>query len=140
MKRTTNRDIEPPVCARSAKTKSIQYHAAEIVLTGIKLGGIAGIAILARESRSISLKNHPCAPEQTFAAIGRSSIVGSYVRIVYPSGWRIEQRLAANVTPPTAAMLMASAAVLRLGYPRVRSRALRSPNNQAGGDHASFWT
>ena len=70
----------------SAKTKSIQYHAAEIVLTGIKLGGIAGIAILARESRSTSLKNHPCVPEQTFAPIGRSSIMDSYVRIVYPSG------------------------------------------------------
>ena len=37
MKRTTNRDMEPPVCTPSAKNRSIQYHAvANMVLTGIK--------------------------------------------------------------------------------------------------------
>src|SRR6267142_751079 len=71
--------------------------------------------------------------------IGRSSIVGSHVRIVYPSSGGLNS-VAANATLLTAAMLMASDAVLLLGYPRVRSRALWSPNNQAGGDHASFWT
>jgi len=35
MKRTTNRDMEPP-SAPAAPKQIIQYHAAEIVLTGIK--------------------------------------------------------------------------------------------------------